>query len=118
MNTKTTVMVKLSLEGIHNFPAAAELFPPVSFLAHPHRHMFHITASKLVKHDDRDKEFILFKREISDWLTIQYHDEVLGLLNFNSMSCESIARKILEIFDCNYVDVFEDDENGARVERI
>ena len=40
MKTKTTVIVKLAVDGMHNFPKAAELFPEVAFLADRHRHMF------------------------------------------------------------------------------
>lgn len=118
MNTKTTVMVKLAVEGIHNFPAAAELFPPVSFLAHPHRHMFHITASKLVRHDDRDIEFIMFKRDVKVFMQTHFNSEEMGCLNFGSWSCEKIADSICGHFDCEWVEVWEDNENGAKVERI
>ena len=118
MQTKTTILVKLQVEGIHNFPKAGELFPPVSYLAYPHRHMFHITASKEVLHDNRDKEFLMFKREVQHYMISHFNSEEIGCLNFNAMSCEMIARQILEHFDCNYVEVFEDNENGARVESI
>ena len=62
MNTKTTVIVKLAIDGTHNFPKAAELFPEVDFLSARHRHMFHFTVSCAVTHSDRDKEFIMLKR--------------------------------------------------------
>jgi hypothetical protein len=29
-----------------------------------------------------------------------------------------LAREILERFNCEWVEVWEDDENGARVERV
>lgn len=118
MDTKTTVIVKLAVEGIHNFAKAKEMFPPVGFLQYPHRHMFHIKASKEVFHDDRDVEFLMFKREIANWLHLQYYDEVAGLLDFGGMSCEMIARILLEYFHCDSVEVWEDDENGAKVERV
>ena len=118
MYTKTTVIVKLAVEGIHNFPKAQEMFPTVGFLKYPHRHIFHIKASKEVLHDERDVEFIMFKRDINEWLQLQYHDDVEGLLDFGGMSCEMIARNILEYFHCEWVEVWEDDENGARVECI
>jgi hypothetical protein len=118
MNTKTTVIVKLQVEGAHYFAKAKELFPTVGFLADRHRHIFHIKLSKEVFHDDRDIEFIMFKREVKDYLELYYHDEVTGMLEFDNMSCEAIARELLEYFHCEWVEVWEDDENGARVEKI
>ena len=118
MNTKTIVIVKLSVDGMHNFPKAAELFPEVAFLADRHRHMFHFTAAKQVFHDDRDVEFIMFKRDILNYLTNQYSDSHMRTMEFGSQSCEMLAREILERFDCEWVEVWEDQENGARVEKV
>lgn len=116
--TATTIIVKLAVDGMHNFPSAEELYPEVDFLQHRHRHMFHFTVSKKVNHDNRDIEFIMFKRDILNYLHSQYSDNYLRTLEFGPMSCEMIAKEILEHFDCEWVEVFEDNENGARVERI
>ena len=70
---RTSVIVRLQVDGIHNFPAASELFPEVGFLSLSHRHMFHIEAKKEVFHDDRDVEFIMFKRDIQDYLKQMYY---------------------------------------------
>jgi len=118
VNTKTTVIVKLAVDGMHNFPKAAELFPEVSFLSDRHRHMFTFTAAKQVNHDDRDVEFIMFKRDILNYLTNQYSDSHMRTMEFGSQSCEMLAREILERFECEWVEVWEDNENGARVEKI
>jgi hypothetical protein len=116
MATKTTVIVKLGVEGVHCFPKAAELFPKVAFLADEHRHIFYVTAAKKVNHDDRDVEFILFKRDIANYLHHTYYSEAKGLLQFHSKSCEMIAKELLVKFECEWVEVWEDNENGARVE--
>jgi hypothetical protein len=58
---KTNVIINLELEGLHCFPAARELFPEVSFLSDPHRHLFKVQLKKRVTHTDRDIEFIIFK---------------------------------------------------------
>lgn len=113
---KTYVVVKLQVEGLHNFPNAPEIFPKVGFLAFPHRHIFHIEAKKEVYHDDRDVEFILFKREIQDYLTSKYYDDDTDCLDFGPMSCEMIAKEVLTNFECTSVTVWEDLENGAIVE--
>jgi len=36
---RTYVIVRLQVDGMHNFPKAAELFPEVAFLADRHRHI-------------------------------------------------------------------------------
>lgn len=112
---KTYIIVQLQVEGIHQFKTVDEHFEGVSFLKHPHRHIFHIKASKQVYHDDRDVEFILFKRSIHTLLKNSFADKD-GVCQFGNLSCEQIARIIFEEFDCNFVEVWEDNENGARIE--
>ncbi len=62
-------------------------------------------------------EFIRWKREVIQWLWEKYGVENL-YLNFNRMSCEQIATELLYNFDCNFVEVWEDNENGSRIEKI
>lgn len=112
---KTYVIVRLQVDAEHNFPAAAELFPEVAFLAHPHRHMFHIEAKVEVFHDNRDKEFIMLKRDIQEYLRSSYYNEARRMHVFGPMSCEMIAKEILNEFNCKSVQVWEDLENGAEV---
>ena len=112
---KTNVIVKLQVEGIHWWKDAREVFPEVGFLSDAHRHIFHITCKKRVFHDDRDVEFIMFKRDIIEWLKHQYYNEKSRTHEFGAKSCEMLAKEIMEEFDCVYVSVFEDNENGAEV---
>lgn len=107
------IIVNLRVEGFHCFPKAKELFPEVAFLADKHRHIFHICCKKKVSHDDRDIEIIIFKRNIEGWLKTMYHSKSLNALDFNDMSCEAIARKLVEQFKLSYCSVLEDGENGA-----
>lgn len=118
MRTATTVIVKLAVDGCHNFPKAAELFPEVDFLADRHRHMFHFTVACKVTHSDRDKEFIMLKRDVTDYLQSQYLHPDTRTCEFGSRSCEMLAQEVLERFDAEWVEVWEDMENGARVEKI
>jgi len=112
------IWVTFKREGIHKYPAALE--DPklatgdeydVSFLGYPHRHIFHFRVWIEVKHNDRDIEFIQFKR----WLENLYQ----GTLELDYKSCEMIAddlhtqiakkhpgRKI-------WIEVSEDGENGC-----
>jgi len=113
------IWVKFQKEGIHCYPAAAT--DPmlatgdeydVSFLATPHRHIFHFQVNIQVFDDDRDIEFIQFKR----WLEKCYSN---GTLELNHKSCEMIARELNATITARYpgrktlISVSEDDENGA-----
>jgi len=118
MSTKTTVIVKLAVDGCHNFPKAAELFPEVAFLADRHRHMFHFTVACAVTHSDRDKEFIMLKRDIITYLNTYYFNTQTRTCEFGSKSCEMLAEEIVNRFNAEWVEVWEDMENGARVEKI
>tara|TARA_R100000426_G_C4761904_1_gene87478 strand:- start:132 stop:485 length:354 start_codon:yes stop_codon:yes gene_type:complete len=112
---RTNVIAKLELEGLHNWPDAKKVFPEVAFLSDIHRHKWYITAKKKVNHDDRDIEFIMFKRDIEEYLRSKYYDKKYRSHYFGAMSCEMLAREILDLFDCCYVSVYEDNENGAEV---
>ena len=68
-NAERSIWVTFRKEGIHKYPAALE--DPalatgdeydVSFLGYPHRHIFHFKVRIQVTHNDRDIEFIQFKR--------------------------------------------------------
>jgi hypothetical protein len=110
---KTNVIVTLPVEGLHNWPDAKKVFPEVGFLSDLHRHIFHITLKKQVFHDDRDIEFIMFKRDVESYLREKYYRDDYRCHMFGSKSCEMIAKELLEKFDCVYVSVWEDNENGA-----
>ena len=117
---KRTVFVTFQKEGIHKYPAAAT--DPslatgdeydVSFLGTPHRHIFHFNVSIEVFHNDRDIEFIQFKR----WLESLYQ----GTLELNYKSCEMISDDLYEVIASRYpgrdieITVSEDGENGATI---
>jgi hypothetical protein len=85
------IWVTFQKEGMHRYPAAAT--DPalatgdeydVSFLANPHRHIFHFRVWIDVVHNDRDIEFIQFKR----WLENLYRS---GTLQLDYKSCEMMA---------------------------
>lgn len=116
---KRMVWVKFAREGIHKYPAALD--DPalatgdeydVSFLGYLHRHIFHFQVWISVTHNDRDIEFIQFKR----WLEKLYDEKTLQL---NYRSCEMIAEDLHERITSRYpgrevwIEVSEDGENGA-----
>ena len=111
------VWVTFHREGIHCFPAAATdpKLEDVAFLASPHRHIFHFRVAIDVFHDDRELEFIQFKR----WLESLYVNTVLQL---DYKSCEMIADDLYAQIAAKYpnrdvwIEVSEDGENGCYVE--
>jgi hypothetical protein len=118
-NDLNMIWVTFRKEGVHMYPAAAtdpklktgDMYD-VSFLGTPHRHIFHFKIYIQVYHDDRDIEFIQFKR----WLENCYAD---GTLELNHKSCEMISRDLHETISTRYpdreiwIDVSEDGENGC-----
>ncbi len=115
---KYSVVVTFSIEGFHCWPAAKDIFPEVGFLSDRHRHMFGFRCYATVTHTDRDKEFILLNREIKRNLQLNFEKAVPNVLEFGPMSCEAIGEWLLDKFPELYkVEVWEDWENGAVIER-
>ena len=103
------VIVKLQVEGIHNWENCD--IKEVEFLKYPHRHIFHIELAKSVDDSDREIEIIMLKRKIKEYLG---DEPVL----FDGKSCEMIAENLLRVFDADYVEVLEDNENGAKITKL
>lgn len=118
-NSKKLIWVTFQQEAIHRYPAA--LTDPklktgdeydVSFLGHPHRHVFHFRVAIEVFHDDRDIEFIQFKR----WLQSLVKSEL------DYKSCEMISDDLYAAIAERYpgrevrIEVSEDGENGSTCE--
>lgn len=115
------IWVTFQKEGIHCYPAASndpalatgDEFD-VSFLGSPHRHIFHFRVWIDVVHNDRDIEFIQFKR----WLEKLYTQ---GTLQLNYKSCEMMADDLYDQIAQRYpgravwIEVSEDGENGALI---
>jgi len=107
------IEVTFQKEGIHKYPAALTdpKLKDVEFLGYPHRHMFHFRVRISVTHNDREIEFILFKRELQS-----LYD---GIYNIDYKSCEMLAEELIQHLKKNYprryveVGVSEDGENGA-----
>ena len=115
------IWVTFRKEGIHKYPAAAT--DPnlatgdeydVSFLANPHRHIFHFRVWLSVTHNDRDVEFIQFKR----WLEKLYYSNE-GVLSLDYKSCEMMSDDLYAQISQKYpdreiwIEVSEDGENGS-----
>ena len=113
------IWVTFRKEGIHKYPAALD--DPklatgdrmdVSFLGYPPSHIFHFKVAIEVFHDDRDIEFIQFKR----WMEDMYSE---GTLKLDYKSCEMISDDLYTTIQDRYpgrdvwIEVSEDGENGA-----
>ena len=127
---KKYIWVTFQKERIHKYPAALDDpklatgdWDDVSYLGYPHRHIFHFRVQIEVFHDDREIEFIQFKR----WLQRLYdmaqngnegHDNT-EVLELDYKSCEMISDELAEKIIAKYphreliIDVSEDGENGA-----
>ena len=118
------IWITFRKEGIHKYPAAAE--DPalktgdeydVSFLGYPHRHIFHFNVGIEVFHNDRDIEFIQFKRFCE-----RLYSE--GVVELNFKSCEMISDDLYEAIATRYpnrdveITVAEDGENGATIKYL
>jgi len=130
-----SIWVTFKKEGIHKYPAALDDpklatgdWDDVSFLGYPHRHIFHFRVQIEVRHNDRDIEFIQFKR----WLERLYSGtnsnggEAKGstdadVLLLDYKSCEMIADELYEKISAKYpgryveIEVAEDGENGCNI---
>ena len=116
-----SIWVTFRKEGVHLYPAAATDpklatgdWDDVSFLGVAHRHIFHFKVRIEVFHDDRDIEFIQFKR----WLEKLYNEDILEL---NHKSCEMISDDLYQEISARYpgrfveIEVSEDGENGSLI---
>jgi hypothetical protein len=122
------IWVTFQKEGIHKYPAA--LTDPalatgdeydVSFLGYPHRHIFHFRVWINVLHNDRDIEFIQFKR----WLESLYNGNSSNnnsqgaVLSLDYKSCEMMSDDLHDIIGKKYpgreiwIEISEDSENGS-----
>jgi hypothetical protein len=118
---KRMIWVTFQKEGIHKYPGA-DTDPnlatgdeyDVSFLGFPHRHIFHFKVAIQVTHNDRDIEFIQFKR----WLENSFKS---GVMQLDHKSCEMICDDLYEFIASRYpkrdieITVSEDGENGATI---
>lgn len=101
------IWITTQFEGFHKYPDAPD---EVSFLREMHRHLFHIKVWIEVFHNDRDIEFILFKRFINSLIHTQ---------NLNYKSCEMISDELYKKIVDKYpkrkimIEISEDLENGS-----
>ena len=112
---KRQIIITTQFEALHNWPGARG-HVQYDYLADPHRHIFKVKLAKTVHGDDRDIEFIELKRDVNFFIANEYGSSANKVTNIGHQSCEMIAERLLNAFAADWVEVFEDGENGARVE--
>jgi hypothetical protein len=122
MKQNSFIYVTFQREGYHCFPEAATDpkycsggFYDVSHLANKHMHYFYFKVWVEVNHNNRDIEFIQFRR----WLESLYANNTLELNNSScEMICENLYKEISKVYPNSEVriDVSEDNINGAYIE--
>jgi len=117
------IWITFAFEGIHKYLEAgrsrglADADMDVSFLAYPHRHMFHFRVGIEVFHNDRDIEFIQFKRFCERQFTTGS-----DCVELNNSSVEMLADSLYEKVAIRHpdrdveIEVSEDQENGCRIQ--
>jgi len=109
---KKTVILDFELVGFHKWDNAPE---QVDFLSYKHRHNFRFRLGYKVNKSDREIEIFMQEDLVKEYLTECYGSP----LHFEGMSCEMICEDLL-IFGkddgCIWVEVFEDNRGGARVD--
>ena len=115
-HAKTMIWVTFRLEGIHCWPDIKDNpdFEDIQFLSSEHRHMFGFKIWIEVLDNNREIEFIRFKR----WCQSLYSTDS-GPLQLNHLSCEMIADQLFMQIAEKYpsrevwISIDEDQENGC-----
>lgn len=109
------IYVKFDVPGTHHWPGAPN---HLNFLREPHRHLFKFKVVFEVNEFDRELEFFECQNKCQQQIYNLFNSNSL-VVDFETCSCEQIAEKLLAILPPSvcYVDVSEDGENGAIIQR-
>jgi len=103
------IWITTQKEMFHKYPGAPD---EVAFLRNLHRHIFKFKVYISVTHNDRDIEFIMFKRKVDEYINRMADDQ-------KSRSCEMISDALNNAIVKDYpgrkvkIEVSEDGENGS-----
>lgn len=114
-----TLKVRFAVVGFHHWPEATA---GRQYLAQPHRHRFQFQCETNVTDLNRQVEFHDLLRDCKFLLAERFDATSELNFQFNNFSCEQIAMEMLlgsngEEWELSAVEVWEDGECGARVER-
>lgn len=114
MNVKEkVVMITTQFEGVHKWKDCP--YEDVAFLRYYHRHRFVVRVGVRVEGSNREVEFFMLKRLVEKEILARWDGK------WFEDSCEMIAESIgCELakmgYNIKFVEVWEDGENGARLE--
>lgn len=118
MRTFPFITVTAKVTGFHSWHTAPD---EVLFLAHHHRHTFHIKVRVAVSHQDRQVEFTLLKKDIEAHL--QKYPKIFDGIDFGGNSCEMLSEALAKVlvdsdYDVVMVSFSEDGEfeGGVQVD--
>jgi hypothetical protein len=116
--TTTYAIARLQVAGTHAWLSQPRNAPR-PYLAHHHRHLFHIEVAVPVSHGDREVEILALGMDVRQVLESGFQAGEGGELAFGACSCEYLAEYIATglAHPVAYVRVFEDGENGAEWRR-
>jgi hypothetical protein len=109
---KKTVIIQFDIDGYHFYKSAPKV---VDFLKNRHRHIFTIKCGYKVDNLNREKEIFIQRNIIKKYLIDTYGQPC----EFENMSCEMIAEKIIEYEKNNemiWCEVWEENTGGAKIE--
>ena len=118
------IIITTSFKGTHNWPEASKFVgKEVKFLENEHRHTFFIKAELSVNNSDREVEFFVLQKIINNTIDFLYEkNEDDFVIELGRRSCETIAEEIIKQIRTILgnkkitIEVWEDNEVGARVE--
>lgn len=112
-----SITARFTRPGLHHWPDAP---PRRGYLAHDHRHLFHVEVRVAVAHSERAVEFHDLAEQaaaVFDTLGTRYHPDST-LVQFGPQSCETLARRLADGLGgsglpVRSVTVSEDGENDS-----
>jgi len=112
---RTEVIVTIYVQGFHYWEDARDT---VQFLKDKHFHNFRIVVYKGVDELDREIEFFEFAEKLRSFISRRFpvsSSSVVTGLDFGTMSCEQIAKVLVEEMQLNSCEVWEDELFGSKV---
>lgn len=118
MQPSKRIMLRAEVIGFHHWPTP---LPEVAYLGQEHRHRFGFLIEAKVRGSDREVEFHMLKRALLEVIAAAFPVNDHYEYQFGGRSCEAIGEMVAQEltnggWPVTAVEVWEDDECGARVQ--